>query len=104
MLNLIKDLLTEKVQLKLIIRGAWMKDASVPLQRLIVSYRVPGVMNIEATKVEIIVEGPHSRLERLVRAILHAPFMPNSTQSRTQWSKYEGRYKDFRVAFCSVWS
>jgi hypothetical protein len=101
-LNFIEDLLAQKVRLCIVIRGAIIRTAAVPLQSVTASFGVRGVIKVGTTYVEMILEGPKTRLERLLRTIARASFIPLSTRvMEVGWSPYQGRYSGLRVDFLS---
>jgi predicted sulfurtransferase len=102
MFGMLKDLVSQRVQLKLLMQGPAIQQSAMQLQSLIASYNINGTMLVGKSVIEITAEGPRSRLESVMKAVLRAPFMPTSMQTRTKWSEFEGRFEGFRVGFGTV--
>ncbi|HVO33469.1 MAG TPA: hypothetical protein VMU17_06090 [Elusimicrobiota bacterium] len=103
MLSFIEDLLAEKAGVSIIFRGLMLQQAAMPLQSLVQSFGVTGVMRVGPSHIELLLEGSKPRLERLAKAVSQASFITSASHvMEVGWTAYQRRYSSFRVGFATA--
>jgi hypothetical protein len=100
MFDTIRDLFSEKVAVRAVLRGFVSNEAALTLQVMVRSNGLKGSMRVAPySYVMMELEGTRARIDQLIEQMKHTTFSTQPTVLELTWKPYRAQYINFHVAF-----